>query len=473
MKTRAMVASILTVSLAFGVATAAEDVSPSAIEPLYAPADCGAPASQRAPDPRCGDTLDGRSPAGPEAGHGFARGVLAVPRVATEALLWPVVETTDLVEHHHVLDWMQALLTTDDGLVGIRPILNYSTGFLPSVGARLFWRRLPGAHEVALHFETAGSNVMMARLHYRPLAPTGFFFDGMWSRRDDRLFAGIGPNSTSDLTAAGRELARYGSDAFGAEARWVHRLPARLIVTLHGDGQLRNYESTTVRSGPSVSTVFGLPPAQCAALGLTSPCVDPVTMPGFENGMRLLRGGASLRLALREPGREGPGLSVLVDGTYARGVSNDPDQHATLSADGVLAFGGINRTLILRGHAAAVETFNGAPINFEELISPSDQGGMRGFPDGRFRGQSGVIGTAEYRWYISSYLDATLFTDLGTVAGRNFAGIDGSQWFPSYGVGIRSFKTQGAYWNAVPTAGFQVAYSPDYGLRFLLTLAGF
>ena len=51
---------------------------------------------------------------------------------------------------------------------------------------------------------------------------------------------------------------------------------------------------------------------------------------------------------------------------------------------------------------------------------------MRGFPEGRFRGVSGIVGTAEYRWYISSYFDATLFTDVGTVAGPNFSGLGSS-----------------------------------------------
>ena len=173
-----------------------------------APVDCGAPPETRAPDPRCGEALDGRAPPGPDS-SAFARGALAVPRVATQVLLWPIVETSDVVEHHHLLDWMATLLTTDDGLVGVRPYLHYSTGFLASIGARLFWRRLPGHHELAAHLETGGPHIIVTRLHFRPLKPAtpgpgepplfraleplGFIFDLTWNLRDDRLFAGHRP----------------------------------------------------------------------------------------------------------------------------------------------------------------------------------------------------------------------------------------------------------------------------------------
>jgi hypothetical protein len=246
-----------------------------------------------------------------------------------------------------------------------------------------------------------------------------------------------------------------------------------MFIQLHADGQYRNYQSTSVSHGESVSTLYGLPPADCAALGLTTPCVNPLELTGFETGMRLLHGGASLRLDLRRPGREGAGFSVFVDGTYAHGVASDPERHATFTAESALALGGINRTFILRGRAQVVESIDDRPINFEELISPSGAIGMRGFPEGRFRGLSGVVGTAEYRWYVSSYLDATLFTDVGTVAGHNFSGMVWDRWFPTYGVGLRTFLTQGPYWEAVPRWGVQFTYAPDYGFRLLLTMAAF
>ena len=86
---------------------------------------------------------------------------------------------------------------------------------------------------------------------------------------------------------------------------------------------------------------------------------------------------------------------------------------------------------------------------------------------------AGLVGSAEYRWYISAYLDATLFVDVGTVAGPRFAGFDASRWFPSYGLGFRYYQPQGAHWEAHATDGIQIAYAPEGGLRLLLAMAAF
>jgi hypothetical protein len=473
---RRRVAPASAVLLSVGVFTivkaaraSAEEAAAPAAERV--PPACDAPPDARAPDPRCGETIDGRAPAEPE--NGVARGVLTVPRVATRALLWPVVETSDVLEHHHVLDWMAAVLTTDDGLVGVRPILSYTTGFAPSLGLRVFWRRLPGPHELAAHLETAGPGIIVTRLHFRTLARMGLNVDASWVKRDDYIFAGIGPNSEEALEASGRGLARYGSSALAAEARWSHWLPARLFVLLRGDVLGRSYQDGSVRGGPPVSTFYALPSADCMAMALPASCISPSEMPGFETGLRLVRGGGGLGLDLRAPGREAPGFFLVTEGVVARGIASDPSRHAKLSGEAVGVVGGANRAFVLRGRAAVVEKLGDAPIPFEELIVPSGAAGMRGFPEGRFRGESGVVGTAEYRWYISSYLDASLFSDVGTVAGHDFAGLGSARWFPSYGVGFRWFKTEGPYWEAPPRGGVQAAYAPDYGFRIILSMAGF
>ena len=50
------------------------------------------------------------------------------------------------VERNHLNNWMTALLTSDDGLVGVRPLLTYATSFLPTIGAHVFYRRLSDAN---------------------------------------------------------------------------------------------------------------------------------------------------------------------------------------------------------------------------------------------------------------------------------------------------------------------------------------
>jgi hypothetical protein len=392
------------------------------------------------------------------------------------------------------LDWLHVVFTSDDELVGLRPVLSYATGFLPSLGARVFYRRLPHHLELSAHAETAGPDVVITRLHLRTLERMGIFVDAIWSRREDLLFAGNGPNTSAALADMGQGLARYGANSFEAAALWTHWLPARFFVRLHGDVLRRTYEDTSVHGGPAVRQFYGLSPAGCAALSLAVGFVNPAELPGFLAGERLVHGGAGLGVDLRGLGaeptrwlslvdagfaplrgvpRDDVGWSALVDASFAKGIAGDPSEHVTLFGETTASIGRFDHTFLVRGRAAVVEKLGDAPIPFDELITPAGASGMRGFPEGRFRGESGIVGTAEYRWYISQYIDASLFTDVGTVAGHNFEGLGSAHWFPSYGVGFRWYRTEGPYWAALPAGGFQVAYSVDYGIRLILALAAF
>jgi hypothetical protein len=439
-----------------------------------AQAPCAPAANDRPPDLACGEALDGRAEPSASSSLAVPRAVLWVPRAAAQVVLWPVLTASDLIEHHHLFDWMTAVLTTDDRLVGVRPELSYSTDFLPAIGLRVFDRRLPGeGSEVAGRFLTAGPSIVLVETRLRTSDRVGLTIGASLNRRDDRLFAGIGPNSAADLQAQGRALARYGSNVWMTELRWSRRLPWRLAADLHGDLQRRDYEADSVNGGPSVATIFGRPPGQCAADGLPAACVDDALVPGFSDGTRIAHAGADLVLDFRDHARDGSGLSAAAAATFAQGLGGDPSRHVMLLGETVLAWGGRDRVLLLRGRAAMIEPLTSAPVPFDELVSPAGQFGMRGFSDGRFRGESGLVGTAEYRYYIASTLDASVFTDVGTVAGRRFSGLRGDRWFPDFGVGFRLYVPEGPYWEAVPHTGLQLAYAPDAGLRVMLNLAGF
>jgi hypothetical protein len=455
------------VRLAFLIAAAVVPAAAAAEDP------CAVPADERAPDPRCGETLDGRGPAHASTGRQVARAALVVPRLATQAVFWPIVKTTDFLEYHRVIDWGRAILTTDDGLIGIRPELQYSTSFLPTGGARFFYRRLPAGSEVMTRFRTAGPAAMLAQIGLQGPDRWGLSLLATWNRRHDRLFAGIGPNTEGDLAAGGQGRARYASDALGAELLWSRRLPGPFVARARSGFERRDRSATDVRGGSSVAEVYGLPPETCAARALPTPCVDEAEVPGFYRGLRIARAGAGLTLDLRNPARDGGGFTLAVDGTFSQGVAGDPSRHATYTAETIAAIGGSDRLFLVRARASMVDRLGAAPIPFDELVIPSGMIDMRGFPDGRLRDASGLVGSAEYRWYISAYLDATLFVDVGTVAGPRFAGFDGTRWFPSYGVGFRYYQPQGAYWQARAVDGIQIAYAPEGGLRLLLTMAAF
>jgi len=435
---------------------------------------CAGPDSERPPDPRCGETLDGRAPAEPSTARKVGQAVLAVPRLATQAAFWPVVKTADAAENYHVVDRMRAILTTDDGLVGVRPDVQYSTSFVGSGGLRFFYRRLPGpGSEIMLRARTGGPSIVHGEVGLRGPDRYGLSLLAIYDRRNDRLFAGIGPRTETDLLAAGESPSRYASDNLGAEIRWSRRLPFRLVPAVHADAQRRDYSAAGVTGGPSVAGSFGLPADQCAARGLAAPCVDEDAMPGFSRGLRVAHAGAGLTFDLRSHTRDARGFSLAADATVARGLSGDPSRHATLSAESVGAVGDDGRVLLLRVRAAMVERLSFAPVPFDELFVPSGMYDMRGFATGRLRGDSGLVGSAEYRWYIAAYLDATLFADVGTVAGPRFSNVDWNRWFPSFGLGFRYYKPQGAYWDARAQDGIQIAYAPEGGLRLLFSMATF
>ena len=435
---------------------------------------CATSPGERAPDPRCGETLDGRASAEPSTARKVGQAALLVPRVATQVAFWPVVKTADAVESNHVVDWARALLTTDDGLVGVRPELQYSTSFMPTGGARFFYRRLPGpGSELMLRARTAGPSIMLGQVGLHGPSRFGLGLLLTYDRRNDRLFAGYGPHFDADLIAAGLGPARYASDNLSADLRWSRRLPGRLVAQAHGDLQRRDFRASDVKGGLSVAEVYGLAPADCAAAGLAAPCVDEDRMPGFNRGVRIAHTGGGLGIDLRDPARDGGGFSFASDATVARGVAGDPSRHAAVSAEAVAGLGGNDRLFLLRARAAMVEKLSSAPIPFDELVIPSGQYDMRGFATGRWRGESGLVGSAEYRWYISANLDATLFADVGTVAGPRFTNVDWDRWLPSFGLGFRFYRPQGAYWEARAEDGIQIAYAPDGGIRLLLSMAAF
>jgi hypothetical protein len=419
---------------------------------------CAAPPAERAPDPRCGEALDGRDPAEPSTARKLGQAALAVPRAVTRAVFWPVVRTMDFVEYHQAIDWARAILTTDDGLVGVRPEAQYSTSFAPTGGLRFFYRRLPGdGSELMLRARSGGPAILLGQVGARSSERMGFQFLAGFDRRNDRLYAGSGPRSDAELAASGLAPARYASDNLAAELRWTRRLPLGLVASAYGDLHRRDYHATEVYGGPPATAVF-----------------DVADMPGFSRGVRLARAGAGLELDLRDSARDGGGFSFETTATIARGIAGDPSRHALLSAEAVAGIGGgRDRLFLLRARAATVERMSAAPIPFDELVIPSGLTDMRGFPSGRYRGESALVGSAEYRWYISMYLDATLFADVGTVAGPRLSGIDWNRWLPSFGLGFRYYKTQGAYWQARARDGIQLTYAPAGGFRVLLTMAAF
>jgi hypothetical protein len=445
--------------LLLGVATAGGMARPAHAQP--APP---APTSDRAPDPRRGERLDGRPvPADPKRRlRAVGRAVLAVPRWLIEGLLWPVVRVASFVESRHLVARTYWALTSEDRLVGLRPEAHYETGLLSSIGVRYFDRRALGRGSlVQLRGRSAGRDYVFLEMRLRP-PPRGPFavaYRGMYERTTGRMFAGMDGETRAELLAAGRGLASFGMDRAlnGLNLEWQAASP--LLLSLGGELDLRRYRSTA-----SIDALYCAEPGTPSCTG-----VDDRLVPGFNEGLRLARARAGLVFDTRDGHRLG-GLRVALDGALAHGLVGDPSVHFRAVADARLVLDLSDRALIMRANAGLVKPMRDAPVPFEELMSPGGTDGLRGVSWGRLRDHSQLFGSLEYRWLVAPYLDAALFVDHGGVFDRGFAGVSLDRMIPSYGFGLRIHEIRGDYWNADPILRLQIAHAPGEGTRLMVSL---
>jgi hypothetical protein len=415
------------------------------------------------PDPRRGERLDGRpAPADPRPGlRAVGRVLLAVPRWTIEGLLWPVVRVASFVEGHHVVARTYWALTSEDRLVGVRPEARYETGFLTSFGARFFDRRTLGRGSlVQLRAHSAGRGYALGEVRVQVSLGSSFRLEqlALFERSTDKLFAGTHGATRAELLDAGRGLASYGVDRALGSLNLVSQVARPLRLALGGEVELRTYRSTR-----SLEELY------CAAPGTPSCAgVDDRLVPGFDEGLRLVRGHAGLLVDSRHGRRRLGGVRFAVDGTVAHGLVGDPSAHARIVADARLVVAPSDHALIARVNAGVVRPLGDAPVPFEELMSPSGTDGLRGLSSGRLRGHSQLLGSLEYRWLLSPYLDAALFVDQGGAFDRGFSGLSLDRMIPSYGFGLRFHEIRGDYWNASPILRIQVAHAPGEGSRLMI-----
>ena len=80
----------------------------------------------------------------------------------------------------------------------------------------------------------------------------------------------------------------------------------------------------------------------------------------------------------------------------------------------------------------------GQPIPMPELLVVGGMELMRGFQEGRYRGQSAFVSTLQYNYPIWVFLDGYIFVDMGNIFGPDFAEFSIDNMALSIGAGIRS-----------------------------------
>ncbi|HEY3352381.1 MAG TPA: hypothetical protein VGQ83_03965 [Polyangia bacterium] len=340
-------------------------------------------------------------------------------------LRWPLAELVMLGEEHHLEGWIRWLLTWRGGTVGVFPTFYYDFGLKPSIGFYFFAGDLLASRD---RFSLAASfwdDWTQVRAQYR--APLFRDRSGttvtavVYSDRPDWSFHGVGPATTQDrfgyfrLTLA--ELAQGVSTKLGS--RGTLTLGAAVRSATFGDGLQ-----------PTISESF--------------PAADPRLVPGF-TGYRLISEQVGFVLDSRPPARLEASSGVRLDLRAAHGF--DPtDRDLQLlrwgaAAAGFLDLSGRGHVIELGVTTAFVEQLAPQPVPLTELVT---FGGttMRGFVEGRFRGASGFIVGADYRYPVWSLLEADLFASVGNVFNGHLDDFSFARMFLCWGLGVRTTNSR-------------------------------
>jgi outer membrane protein assembly factor BamA len=414
------------------------------------------------PDPQNGDGYDGR----PRRRWTTGDGLLLVPRVVLlpvrlvwKGISYPVVWYANADEKYHLTDRFWALLTSDDGQIGIRPEFSFISGYKPNFGASFFDRKLFGP-QTAFNLTMTGANQNIIYVSARA-RPTPLYrrvsndIAIIYNRRNDLFFDGIGsvpgPN------------ARYAVNAVDLRNDVRLRLSPRVQLGFGAMFGFRRFANgTQVGSDPPIDQVYCVRDGAGACIPGT---VNPELVPGFHRGTQFLRFGVGLRIDGRDSTfRPSSGVVLDLGADYSHGLAFDDSSYFQLrgAATLVLNLWQRSRILLLRLAARDIETLNDTPVPFSELVVLGGPDDFRGFRLGAFRDSSSVLMGAEFRWPVWMWMDAAIFTEYGGVFSSHWSNFTFDNMHPDIGFGLR-VRTERSF-----IMRFDVAYgwNDGGGLQF-------
>jgi outer membrane protein assembly factor BamA len=407
-----------------------------------------------------GEPADGRQPKKRVADDLLVvpRLLLTPPRLLWKGLSYPIQAMANGEERHHFSQKLYLLVTSWDGTIGIRPEISYQLSFTPFFGATFFHNKLlgPGTGFDVTFMLGASSDNYYARVRMRPFAfrhATQLHLLTQFNERDDQLFTGIGMDHT-------RGPSRYRLTAFDIDAQV--RAQVRPEVRLQAGAQFgfRRFGNSSDPSGdPAILDVYCVR----AENGLCTHRIDNALVPGF-TGTQFLRVDTGFRVDTRDSSfRPTSGAVAELQVDYSHGL-DDPSSYFRLSASamGVIDLWKRSHILLLRAWGMGVFPINDEPVPFTELVVLGGPDDLRGVRWGLYRDYTGMLFTAEYRWPIWMWMDASLFTDFGGVFGRHWNDFELEKLKPDVGAGIR-IRTSTSF-----LLRLQTAWSPADGWQLFV-----
>ena len=254
------------------------------------------------------------------------------------------------------------------------PELQYSTSFLPTGGARFFYRRLPGpGSEIMARFRTAGRRRCSVRLACA--APTGSglsLLAHLESTSTTACSPALARTPTRSWQPRARDARATDSRAWAPSCSGPGACPAADCPTRTAVSTARDYRATDVTGGPSVAE--SLRPSRRYLRGARppDPCVDESQLPGFHRGLRIARAGGGSGPRPAQPGARRKRLQLCRGRAPSRrGWRAIPAATPTYAAEiGRRHRRATTALFLVRARATMVERLGAAPIPFEELVDP-------------------------------------------------------------------------------------------------------
>jgi hypothetical protein len=239
-----------------------------------------------------------------------------------------------------------------------------------------------------------------------------------YAHRNDNLFYGLGPDTTS------RSESRYETNTFEGGTVFEHR-----FVVAHAGLRHVRFGDSTCCGTPSLADAV-------KAGRLTTP-------PRFaDGGYTAVFQSATFAVDTRHERHES-GARIAASGAPAFDVSEHPGDswmRYQASALGAWDITGTSRTLSLGLNAIFVDPIQGGGrgIPFTELVTLGGTGPMRGYLPGRLIGRSAAVAALNYEWPVWSFIDGTIETSVGNVFDAGLKGFSADKLRLSTVFGIRS-----------------------------------
>lgn len=398
------------------------------------------PASARSGDKRPLPRYDGR-PA-PSASAGEA--LIWVPRilffpaylVLNYGVRWPLVHLTALAEEHHVFERVGAFFSFADGRATLYPTLFFDFGINPSLGLYFSFNDL-GAKNNSLTLQAGvwfnewlhviGSDTFKVFRNDEGTVTLRAEF----LSRPDRVFGGLNLSSEDPHERYFRERRFEGEVSLRSYLKGLNRVQLafyfRNVNTSDGD-DFEVDEAIATRGSPFLD-----------ATGR----VDGNLVPSYGQSYNLLTTELKVELDSRHPERlwsPGSGVRLGLFGRFSFDPSDTQLNFFRYGGDAAVFWdvSGINHVLALRVYAEVLENTGDRVVPFTERLVLGGPEYLRGFLEGRFRGDSAFVATLDYRYPIWVLLDANIFVSAGNVFPGRFGDFNVKRMVLSYGVGLRT-----------------------------------